>query len=86
MGINRITSKIKNKIKKARDFFQWYTTGLSRKEIERMLHKDAMEALTYYKEKTTLKDSRPERKSLISKISVFKEIFLSFLMQLTPAR
>ena len=61
MGIKRITSKIKNKIRKARDFFQWYTTGLSRKEIERMLHKDAMEALTYYKEKTTLKDSPPEK-------------------------
>jgi serine phosphatase RsbU (regulator of sigma subunit) len=86
MGISRRTSHVKNKIKKARDFFQWYTTGMSRKEIERMLHKDAMEALTYYKEKTTLKDSPPEKKSLISKIIVFKEIFLSFLMQLTPAR
>ena len=86
MGISRITSHFKNKIKKARDFFQWYTTGMSRKEIERMLHKDAMEALTYYKEKTTLKDSPPEKKSLVSKIIVFKEIFLSFLMQLTPAR
>jgi hypothetical protein len=86
MGIARIKSYFKNKIRKVRDFFQWYTTGLSRKEIERMLHKDALEALTYYKEKTTLKDSPPEQKSLKSKITVFKEIFLSFLMQLTPAR
>ena len=86
MGISRITSHVKNKIKKTRDFFQWYATGMSRKEIERMLHKDAMEALTYYKEKTTLKDSLPEKKSPISKIIVFKDIFLSFLMQLTPAR
>ena len=86
MGISRIKSYFKDKIKKARDFFRWYTTGLSRKEIERMLHKDALEALTYYKEKTTLKDRRPEEKSLKSKISVFKEIFVSFLMQLTPAR
>ena len=86
MGINRITSKIKSKIKKARDFFRWYATGLSRKEIERMLHKDAIEALTYYKEKTTLEDSLSGKKSLKSKLSVFREIFLSFLMQLTPAR
>ena len=86
MGISRIKSYFKDKIKKAREFFRWYTTGLSRKEIERMLHKDALEALTYYKEKTTLKDRRPEEKSLKSKISVFKEIFVSFLMQLTPAR
>jgi sigma-B regulation protein RsbU (phosphoserine phosphatase) len=86
MGIGRIKSYFKNKIIKARNFFQWYTTGLSRKEIERMLHKDALEALTYYREKTTLKDSPPEQKSLKSKITVFREIFLSFLMQLTPAR
>jgi sigma-B regulation protein RsbU (phosphoserine phosphatase) len=86
MGIGRIKSYFNNKIMKARNFFQWYTTGLSRKEIERMLHKDALEALTYYREKTTLKDSLPEQKSLKSKITVVREIFLSFLMQLTPAR
>jgi sigma-B regulation protein RsbU (phosphoserine phosphatase) len=86
MGIGRIRTYFINKIKKARNFFQWYTTGLSRKEIERMLHKDALEALSYYKEKTTLKDSLPEQKSLKSKITIFREIFLSFLMQLTPAR
>ena len=86
MGIGRIKSYFKNKINKTRNFFQWYTTGLNRKEIERMLHKDAREALTYYREKTTLKDSPTEKKSLKSKLSVVKEIFLSFLMQLTPAR
>jgi sigma-B regulation protein RsbU (phosphoserine phosphatase) len=86
MGIKRLKSYFNDKIKKARAFFQWYTTGLSRKEIERMLHKDALEALTYYKEKTALGDSLPGKKSLKSKLSVFREIFLSFLMQLTPAR
>ena len=86
MGIGRIKSHFKDKIKKARDFFQWYTSGLSGKEIDRLLHKDALEALTYYKEKTTLKDSPSEKKSLKSKIRVFREIFVSFLMQLTPAR
>ena len=86
MGIGRIKSYFIDKIKKTRGFFQWYTTGLSRKEIERMLHKDALEALTYYKEKTKIADSPHEQKSLKSKITIFKEIFLSFLMQLTPAR
>jgi len=86
MGIGRIKSHFKDKIKKTRDFFQWYTTGLSRKEIERMLHKDALGALTYYKEKTTLKDSPPQKKSFKSTVKVIREIFVSFLMQLTPAR
>ena len=63
-----------------------YTTGMSRREIERLLHKDTLEALTYYKEKTTLDDGPLEKKSLKSKINAFKEIFMSFLMQLTPAR
>ncbi len=86
MGIGRIKSYFKDKIKKTRNFFQWYTTGLNRKEIERMLHKDAREALTYYKDKTAIKDNPPEQKSIKSKIRVFREIFVSFLMQLTPAR
>ena len=47
MGIGRIKSHFKDKIKKARGFFQWYTSGLSGKEIDRLLHKDALEALTY---------------------------------------
>jgi serine phosphatase RsbU (regulator of sigma subunit) len=86
MGIGQIKTHLKNAIKKQQDFFRLYTTGLSRKEIERMLHKDALEALIYYKEKTTLKDGPPEKESLKSKIRVFREIFVSFLMQLTPAR
>ena len=86
MGIGRIKSQIKDKTKKIRDFFRLYTTGLSRREIERMLHKDAMEALTYYREKTTLNAHSPRETSFRSKITAFKEIFLSFLMQLTPAR
>lgn len=86
MGIARIKSVFKDKINKTRDFFQWYTTGLSRKEIEHLLQEDALEALTYYKEKTTLGDRPPEKRSFKSTIRVFKEIFLSFLMQLTPAR
>jgi serine phosphatase RsbU (regulator of sigma subunit) len=86
MGIKRIRSFFERKIKKGRDFFRLYTTGMSRREIERLLHKDTLEALTYYKEKTTLDEGALEKKSLKSRISAFKEIFMSFLMQLTPAR
>ena len=86
VGISRIKSYFKDKIKKHRDFFRLYTTGLNRREVERLLKKDTLEALTYYKDKTALKDSPPEKKSLKSKIIVFREIFVSFVMQLTPAR
>jgi sigma-B regulation protein RsbU (phosphoserine phosphatase) len=86
MGVSRIKSYFNDKIKKHRDFFRLYTTGLNRREVERLLKKDTLEALTYYKDKTALKDSPPEEKSLKSKIIVFKEIFVSFVMQLTPAR
>jgi sigma-B regulation protein RsbU (phosphoserine phosphatase) len=79
-------SHLKNKIKKAQDFFQAYTTGLNGKEVERMLKKDALDALTYYRDKTTCKDRPPEKRSLKSTVKAVKEIFLSFLMQLTPAR
>jgi serine phosphatase RsbU (regulator of sigma subunit) len=86
MGASRIKSYFNDRIKKHRDFFRLYTTGLNRREVERLLKKDTLEALTYYKDKTALKDSPPEEKSLKSKIIVFKEIFVSFVMQLTPAR
>jgi serine phosphatase RsbU (regulator of sigma subunit) len=86
MGVSRIKSYFNDRIKKHRDFFRLYTTGLNRREVERLLKKDTLEALTYYKDKTALKDSPPEEKSLKSKIIVFKEIFVSFVMQLTPAR
>ena len=81
-----MTSYLKKKIEKVKDFYRLYTTGLNRQEVERLLKKDTLQALTYYKEKTTLKDSPSEKKSLKSKIRVFREIFVSFLMQLTPAR
>jgi phosphoserine phosphatase RsbU/P len=81
-----MTSGINSKIRRVRNFFRLYTTGLNRQEVERLLKKDALSALTYYKDKTTLKDSPPGKRSLKSRIRVFKEIFLSFVMQLTPAR
>ena len=66
MAIRRLKPHFKDKIKKVRNFFRWYTTGMSRKEIELLLQKDALEALTYYKEKTSLNGSPPGKKSFKS--------------------
>ena len=52
MGTQRIKSYFETIINKHRDFFQLYTTGLNRKEVERLLKKDTLEALTYYRDKT----------------------------------
>ena len=86
MGFGRVKSQIKDKIKKIRNFFQLYTRGLNRREVERLMKKDALVALSYYKDKTAINEQSLQKKSLRSKIWAFKEIFLSFLMQLTPAR
>jgi len=86
MGFRKIKSHLKNVTRKHRDFFRAYTTGLNRQEVERLLKKDTLEAITYYKDKTALKDSPPGEDSLKSRITAFKDIFASFVMQLTPAR
>jgi serine phosphatase RsbU (regulator of sigma subunit) len=77
---------LKNKKRQAADFFRWYATGLNRREVEQLLKKDALEAFAYYKEKTSLRDATPGRTSFKSTIRGVREIFLSFLMQLTPGR
>jgi serine phosphatase RsbU (regulator of sigma subunit) len=77
---------LKKKIKRIKAFYSLYTSGLNRQEVERLLKKDALQALSYYKEKTTLQKHPPEIKSFKTTVTVIKEIFLSFLMQLTPAR
>ena len=71
---------LKKKINQVRDFYRWYTTGLNRKEVEGLLKKDAMEALEYYKEKTSLRDKTLRTNTLKATAIVVKEIFLSFLM------
>ena len=46
----RIKSYFRNTIKRHRDLFELYTSGLNRSEIERLLQKDTREALSYYKD------------------------------------
>ena len=82
----QISKPLKKKIEKAREFFYLYTSGLNRKEIERLLKKDAVDAFSYFKSKTSIADQEAKRPSISSVFFVGKEIFISFIMQLTPAR
>ena len=85
-GEQNMKARLKKKINQVKEFYRVYTTGLNRNEVERLLKKDTLEALEYYKDKTTLRDKSLKTKSFKATIRVVKEIFMSFLMQLTPAR
>ena len=80
------TKALNHKIKKIQKFFYLYTSGLNHREIERLLKKDAVGAYTYLKGKTGLPDHPTKRLTAKSIFFVGKEIFVSFMMQLTPAR
>lgn len=78
---------IRKKLRKIRNFFKLYTSGLSRDKIEVLLKKDTIEAFSYLKAKTNLPDEKQDTPlSGRSVLLVAKEIFISFIMQLTPAR
>ena len=72
---------MKRKIDKIKRFYNLYTTGLTRREIEQLLQKDTVGALTYLKKGA----GTPERKTR-RPLRAFLDIFISFLMKLTPAR
>ena len=82
----RLSGWLNKKIEKIRKFFYWYTSGLNHKEIERLLKKDTVEAFSYFKSKTSMSDQAAKRLTVRSFFFVSKEIFSSFIMQLTPAR
>lgn len=82
----RISVRLNKKIEKVRNFFYLYTSGLNHKEIERLLKKDTLDAFAYFKSKTGIADQAAKRLSISSTFFVCKEIFISFIMQLTPAR
>ena len=82
----RFTIALNRKLNKIQKFFYLYTSGLNHREIELLLKKDAVGAFTYLKGKTGLSDNPPKRLTVKSVFFVCKEIFISFMMQLTPAR
>ena len=78
-GINR-------RVRKIQRFFYLYTSGLNHREIEQLLKKDTVDALAYFKAKTKIVERSPRRSSVGTFFYMGKEIFISFMMQLTPAR
>ena len=82
----RLAKTLNRKAKRIQDFFYLYTSGLNHREIKKLLKRDAVDAYTYLKGKTGLTDQPPKRRTVKSFLWVGKEIFISFIMQLTPAR
>ena len=82
----KVAKILNRRLKKIQDFFYLYTSGLNHREIEKLLKKDALDAYTYLKGKTGLSEHPPKRLTPKSIFFVGKEIFVSFMMQLTPAR
>ena len=82
----RLAIALNRKIKKIQKFFYLYTSGLNHREIEQLLKKDAVDAYTYLKAKTGLADHPPKRLTVNSIFFIGREVFISFMMQLTPAR
>jgi serine phosphatase RsbU (regulator of sigma subunit) len=78
-------SIIQKKIRKIRDFYTIYTSGLDTNEIEHLLKKDTIDAFSYLKRKAHL-SQKPQTNSIKKFLLVAKEIFLCFVMQLSPAR
>ena len=74
------------KINKIRDFYRMYTSGMDQSDVERLLHKDTLAALEYYKDRTPLGTPTTRPQTFKDHTRAAKEIFVSFVMQLTPAR
>jgi sigma-B regulation protein RsbU (phosphoserine phosphatase) len=84
--MRKLKRNLNLRVQKVKDFYALYTSGLNRNEIEQLLKKDTLEAFSYYKRKTNIQD-RPETSSRLRKtLFVIKEIFISFIMKLTPGR
>ena len=82
----KIPEGINKRVKKIQRFFYLYTRGLNHKEIEQLLKKDTVDAFSYFKAKTKIAEQSPKRSSAGTFFYLGKEIFISFMMQLTPAR
>jgi serine phosphatase RsbU (regulator of sigma subunit) len=86
VNMMKISEGINRRVKKIQKFFYLYTSGLSHKEIELLLKKDTVDAFSYFKAKTKIADQSPKRSSAGTFFYMAKVIFISFMMQLTPAR
>jgi sigma-B regulation protein RsbU (phosphoserine phosphatase) len=79
-------ARMKYRFQKLKEFYALYTSGLNHKEVEQLLKKDTLEAYSYYKRKTPVQDQSLQSSSPRKTLAVIREIFISFIMKLTPAR
>ena len=78
-----MTRRSRHKWQSIKAFYRLYTAGLSRAEIERLLKRESADVYSFYRRGgAALPDQRFPRKQL----SVVRELFVSFVMKLTPAR
>ncbi len=66
-----------------KNFYHLYTTGLNHSEIERLLKRESVDVFSYYKGNSTASATKGFP---FKQLEVVKEIFISFVMKLTPAR
>jgi serine phosphatase RsbU (regulator of sigma subunit) len=74
------------KFNSLKNFYHMYTSGMAQSDVERLLQKDTLAALEYYKDRTPLGSRTTRPQNFKDHIRVAREIFVSFVMQLTPAR
>jgi len=76
----------KKRWERIKQFYYLYTSGLTRKEIEQLLEKDAREAFAYLRSKTDLEGLGGRRAKGRAIHTGIRTVFITFLMQLKPAR
>jgi sigma-B regulation protein RsbU (phosphoserine phosphatase) len=84
--MGHIEIMVKRKIDKIKNVFKLYTMGLNHNEIELLLKKDTIDTFSYLRKKTNFAGKQQPPRSIKFFLNVAKEIFISFVMQLTPAR
>jgi len=82
----KLAKGLNRRIEKFKKFFYVYTSGLNHKEIEQLLKKDTVDAISYFRAKTQIDEPSSQRSSLGTFFHTAKAVFISFMMQLTPAR
>ena len=79
--------KKKSRWESIKDFYHLYTSGLNRYEIERLLKRESFDVFSYYKRGVnSAKESEKKKQFPFNQLDAFKEIFISFVLKLTPAR
>jgi serine phosphatase RsbU (regulator of sigma subunit) len=80
-------SKKKSTWQSVLDFYHLYTHGLSRQEIEHLLKQESHDVLSFYRRESERNgQTTVERDFPVRQLKFVSELFLSFVLRLTPAR